>query len=344
MNTLEVSFASDIYHFSGTKKGPTVVIIGGVHGNERVGVYVIEALKKSFMDEKVCGNIYLIIGNPKAYEKNVRYIDCDLNRLFGYNFYKLANKNPQQLLLEEKRALEIGPILAKADYLLDIHSTIKPSIPFVYIKNTSDHLALARFFETQYIVSCHSDYKIANLGHAEKRPCHSKSHISACSLHSSCDTFVDQHGGLGITFEAGWHQDKDPSIFPQTLAKTKEFLKTIGVAFTSLPDKHFTHEPNIYSTMSASLSTVSAKHIFIYQEIVPQSSSFVFLKDYHNFDFVQKGETLAQDVFQHGPKVSDKKIIVQNDSYIIFPKLDIRVGKIACYLASTDLTPSSLPL
>src|SRR3989338_2173194 len=200
MNTLP----PHVYHFSGIKNGPTVVIIGAMHGDERVGAHVIKMLKEELITEKICGEIYLIIGNPKAYEKNVRFIDADLNRLFGEDFDQIAKKNIRHLTGEEKRALEIAPILAKADYLLDIHSTIKKSVPFIYIKNSPNHCALAQFFGTKFIVSPLST-------------CQGK------TLYSSADNFVDKNNGTGITYEAGWH--KDEAIFAHALSVTKQFLK-----------------------------------------------------------------------------------------------------------------------
>jgi len=56
----------------------------------------------------------ILIGNPKAYEKRVRYIESDLNRSF----------NGKSETYEEKRAQEIIPILQSYDTVIDIHSTI----------------------------------------------------------------------------------------------------------------------------------------------------------------------------------------------------------------------------
>ncbi len=135
---------SDIYHFIGKKKGKCVVIMAGIHGNERISVQVIEKLKNLLLEEKLFGEIYLIIGNPTAYEYNVRFVHEDLNRLFDKETIECIKKDSsKQLNTEQKRVLEIILILEKIDFLLDIHSTINPSVPFVFTKNTKKHLEIA---------------------------------------------------------------------------------------------------------------------------------------------------------------------------------------------------------
>ncbi len=286
---------SHIYHFSGSKDGPSVVIMGAVHGNERIGVDIIEALKKLLEKVEIFGEIYLIIANPKAYEKNLRFIDCDLNRLFSNNFEQIKKKKKKELMIEEKRAIEIAPILSKADYLLDIHSTIKKSIPFVYVENSKSHLKLAKVFRAKYIIS-------------------SLDSCQAKSLHSSADNFVDKHNGLGITYETGWQ--KDYAVFPHVLKKTKIFLKSVASSFLDFPVEDKKEKDH-------------SEQIFIYKEIIPQKENFTFSMDYQNFDFLKKGEILARE--------GEDKIIIEKDSYIIFPKINIHLGKTACYLASKNL-------
>lgn len=280
---------SHIHHFSGKNHGPTVVVMGAIHGNEKMGAKIIKHFKKLLPKEEIFGEIYLIIGNPKALQKNVRFIDCDLNRLFGDDFKKLSMKQEASLAIDEQRALELAPILAKADYLLDIHSTIKKSIPFVYLKNSPEHFRIAKIFHTKYMVS-------------------SLPSCEAQSLYSSVDNFVDKSGGIGITYETGWH--KDESVFDDVLSNAKQFLSFVGSAFHDLPENS---------------KAKKSRHLLIYKEILPSKKQFAFEQDYGNFDFLKKGASLGID--------GTSKIIVPRDSYIVFPKKDIRIGSTACYLA-----------
>ena len=67
---------------SGEEPGPTLVCIGGIHGNEPAGV---EALKRVFATiastrVRVRGELVGLAGNLAALARNRRYIESDLNR------------------------------------------------------------------------------------------------------------------------------------------------------------------------------------------------------------------------------------------------------------------------
>lgn len=280
----------NIEYIEGKKNGPCVVIMGAVHGNERLGEALITRLLHDIKPENLHGELILIIGNPDAYADHKRFIDSDLNRLFGPQIETLMKKPPHPLNREEKRAVEIAPFLQEADYLLDIHSTIKPSVPFVYCENTKAHLDLAYLFETEYLVSPASHCRIPDL--------------TSCS-----DNYVDQHGGIGITYEAGWH--RGPTIFPEVIAKTYQFLYAAG----SL-------EPISNSKKSKKLP----KKVAISDYFIPHSTDFHFKKDFSNFDCVEKNEVIAED--------KGKFYKAQKKSFMVFPKVDIVPGSPACYLAS----------
>jgi len=92
-----------------------IAIFGGTHGNEPVGVEVIKALRA----QKPKSNFHTyetFIGNPKALEKKVRYIDSDLNRAFG--------KKGQPIGYELQRSKELEQqIRGKFDLIIDLHTT-----------------------------------------------------------------------------------------------------------------------------------------------------------------------------------------------------------------------------
>ena len=97
------------------------VISAGIHGNEPVGANALTSLRE-LIDTKdwvVDGAVYGLIGNPRAAEKNVRFIDENLNRAFG---------TPLSNTYESGRAQEIVTWLEELSrtytnvYLLDLHS------------------------------------------------------------------------------------------------------------------------------------------------------------------------------------------------------------------------------
>ena len=104
---------------SSPNPGDHVVIVGGIHGNEPGGVRAIVQLHRALRNGEIAlkrGKISFLLGNPKAYENAIRYVDNDLNRAF----FKQDTGS-----VEGRRASEINAFLQDNDdisALLDLHS------------------------------------------------------------------------------------------------------------------------------------------------------------------------------------------------------------------------------
>ena len=101
-----------IKKISSKKTGPSVAVIGGVHGNEIVGVKIIRKLMDELVIQK--GSVFLVIANPKAISLNKRFIDNDLNRSCNEKIVGVSNEN----LI----AKEIIDLIKKVDIVIDLHS------------------------------------------------------------------------------------------------------------------------------------------------------------------------------------------------------------------------------
>ena len=66
----------------GPLPGPTLLILGGIHGNEPAGVIAAKRVLPRIQERKadLRGEVVLLRGNTRALERKVRYIDADLNR------------------------------------------------------------------------------------------------------------------------------------------------------------------------------------------------------------------------------------------------------------------------
>lgn len=89
-----------------------ILVIGGLHGNEPLGVAVV----KQLLQNPVPG-VTAIYGNPAAIEANKRSIEKDLNRVFP---------GKADGVLEERRATEIMRAAQGYDVVLDFHNTYTP--------------------------------------------------------------------------------------------------------------------------------------------------------------------------------------------------------------------------
>lgn len=102
-----------------------VLIVGGTHGNEFTGAYIIKKLEKH--PDQVHRSTFetvTLLANPKAFAKVCRYIDKDLNRCFRQQDLQDFSR----FSYEEIRAREINSLFGvngknPADVIIDLHST-----------------------------------------------------------------------------------------------------------------------------------------------------------------------------------------------------------------------------
>lgn len=102
-----------------------VAIVGGTHGNELTGIYLLkhwrcnpeEIARETFHTE-------MHLANPKAYGQNRRYVDQDLNRQFEINDLK----DHSLCGYEHNRAKSLNTLLGpkedpRVDFVIDMHTT-----------------------------------------------------------------------------------------------------------------------------------------------------------------------------------------------------------------------------
>lgn len=117
-----------------------VAVVGGTHGNEFSGIYLLKKWQKSPQVLTRNGvEVETLLANPEGFKENKRYIDCDLNRQF--TLPELAN---DQLANYEQRIAksingQIGPKgSAKTDFIIDLHNTTSNMGPTLILLKTDD--------------------------------------------------------------------------------------------------------------------------------------------------------------------------------------------------------------
>jgi len=105
---------------SNFSEGPSVLIVGGTHGNEPCGVEAIVQWHKLLVERPellLCGEVHFLLGNPRAFEQDVRYVDHDLNRSFSRLY---ASQE-----VESNRSQEISSFIKtfhEIEAVIDLHS------------------------------------------------------------------------------------------------------------------------------------------------------------------------------------------------------------------------------
>jgi aspartoacylase len=128
-----------------------VAIVGGTHGNEFTGAYLIKKFESyPHPIERSSFETLALLGNPKAFAAGRRYIEKDLNRCF-------LSKDLQDPTLdsyEELRAKEITQMLglkgqSQVDAIVDLHSTTaNMSLTIVLDNDRPFNLQLAAYFSS----------------------------------------------------------------------------------------------------------------------------------------------------------------------------------------------------
>lgn len=102
-----------------------VAIVGGTHGNEYTGAYLLRHWQKSPNEvTRPSFTTRLFLGNPKAFAENRRFIDQDLNRSFAAEALAATDLSSY----EANRALVLNHAIGpkgrpQHDFLIDLHSS-----------------------------------------------------------------------------------------------------------------------------------------------------------------------------------------------------------------------------
>jgi len=98
-----------------------ILLIGATHGDEPLGVQVIERL----IDLGFENYFDVLIGNPKALNKNLRYLEFDLNRAYP--------GDPNSPFFEKRLAYDNLKIAQKYKYIIHIHEASKGLDDFIIV-------------------------------------------------------------------------------------------------------------------------------------------------------------------------------------------------------------------
>lgn len=247
-----------IVTYHSLEPGPTLTVLGAVHGNERCGA---EAIRRLIADIDAgtlvlkCGTLQLVpVTNPRAFEQNVRFVERNLNR---YLYPK-----------DEKRHYEdhLDPIVCEVldatDVLLDLHSYTSQGGPFIFLDpKDPKELAFGTALGVSDFVCGWSDAFGDGQGSKESQ---------------GTTEYARTRGALAVTLECGNHHNADaPDVGYRAILR--------GMAHLGMLDAG---EPAAGS--SAATRCVRMKSVY------RREDGAVFAKPWRHYDPVAKGEAMAR--------------------------------------------------
>jgi predicted deacylase len=138
----------------GEEPGPTLVCVGGLHGNEPAGVLALERVltRLSTNGLRIRGEFIALAGNRTALAEGRRFMAIDLNRAWEVDRVRAVLSTPSvngpcpedHELLELLDAVEDVAVSARGTvYVLDLHTTSGPGGVFTTVADTLASRAFA---------------------------------------------------------------------------------------------------------------------------------------------------------------------------------------------------------
>jgi succinylglutamate desuccinylase len=155
-----------IAELRGIEPGPTLIVIGGIHGNEPAGIVAARAAIGALTAAQVRGELVALVGNLRASAFSRRYLTHDLNRMWTDERIASARTaaaaasvapGPRTEIPVDAEVLELIELSAAIDraiqrargsiYLLDLHTTSADGYPFAVVGPTPEHREFAAAFQ-----------------------------------------------------------------------------------------------------------------------------------------------------------------------------------------------------
>lgn len=157
-----------IAELRGKEPGPTLIVIGGIHGNEPAGIVAARAVLGAIGADAVRGELVALIGNLRAGSAGRRYLAHDLNRLWNAERMAVAHAaaaaaaagdpvepaEPELFeLVELAEAIDRAIRRARGPvHVLDLHTTSAEGVPFAVVGSIAEHRRFAETFPLPVIV------------------------------------------------------------------------------------------------------------------------------------------------------------------------------------------------
>ena len=270
-----------IGRYTGEERGPLLIALGGVHGNEPAGEKALDLVFKMLEVEPITnpnfkfkGRVLGLRGNLKALNQNKRFIERDLNRMWTPEIIQyVQNQSPYEL---ENEFFELGAILHAVhkeikDYqpeqvfFMDLHTTTAYGGIFTLVTDEEDSIDLAIQLRAPVV----------------KEMLHG---IHGTTLH------YFNTGNLGvkttaICFESGQHNEQ--VSVNRAIAAITNYLAAAGCIDRSHVENHH----NIL-LIEHSLDLPKVTEVF-YSFKIKEGIDFEMIPNYRNFQKVKKGRIIG---------------------------------------------------
>ncbi|MCL7926874.1 MAG: succinylglutamate desuccinylase/aspartoacylase family protein [marine benthic group bacterium] len=266
----------------GTRPGPMVLVIAGLHGNEPAGVRAVERLFHTLgaRDTPVRGEIVGLAGNLTALAHGRRFLVRDLNR--SWTRRRIASIRARPGDVEESEQLELLELIEdllrgreSESIILDLHTTSSESIPFCTLGDTIRNREFARRLEIPVV-----------LGIEEQ-------------IHGALLEYIGARGPVTVGVEGGQHDDPSSVDYHEHVLWTA-LVQAGCLDAADVPD---------YETRRGALVQARGGLSRFFEvrarRAVSEGDGFAMRPGFRNFEPVTEGQPLADD--RRGAVVAPEK-------------------------------------
>ena len=178
----------------GRQPGPTLICLGGLHGNEPAGVLGIQRVLASLADDDKAlrGEVIGLVGNRQALALGRRFIDHDLNRAWHPDRLARLLQSPGSGEAEDREQLELDAILQQIldeapgrVFLIDLHTFSGPGSAFAILDDTLPNREMAMDFPVPLVLGLEEE------------------------LSGTLASYLTAQGATVLGFESGQHDDSE---------------------------------------------------------------------------------------------------------------------------------------
>ena len=285
-----------IGHISGKESGPTLVLFGGIHGNEPSGVKALERVFKKFkasnLDLK--GAVFGIKGNLPALLEKKRFLEHDLNRIWTRSgIDEIEQKSISERSVEENELSEIHQLISDIFatqsppfYFIDFHTTSSPTLPFITINDALINRKFARLFPVPVILGI-EEY-----------------------LEGPLLNYINEKGYVSLGFESGQH-------FTQKAVKNTISFIWLAMIYSGVITKEQVSDYKKYHNqlkLAAKGNTIFYE--IIHRHCITKSDDFKMLPGFRSFEKLQKGIAMANH--------NGERITAHKDTIVFMPLYQVQ--------------------
>ncbi len=277
----------------GANPGPTIIAMGGIHGNEATSISAIRQALELLtpLQEEMKGRFIGIQGNISALKKGMRFNTEDMNRLWVASILDKIRRTSTENLSSLDRA-EIKELLKVLDPI--VQSESGEEIIFIDLHTFSGKGGMFCITpRKERNIEVLSQLKIPLIFGIEQ------------ALQGTSMEYADDAGHIGFAFETGTHGTK--------VAEDNAYAGLLILLVSSglISAKKLQDFDQYYDYLMGKVEQYPHKVEYVYKHIIEEGDNFVMLPGFKNFDSIKKGDLLAND--------RNGEIRSLSDGYVLMP-------------------------